>query len=131
MPEDDRVKVAPGVRVARVYDGPAPDDGARVLVDRLWPRGLAKDAAALDDWCREIGPSAELRTWFGHDPDRFEEFVVRYRDELDEPVRAAALAHLIELGKRGTLTLLTATKAVDVSHALVLARLISRRVRGS
>jgi uncharacterized protein YeaO (DUF488 family) len=125
VPDDDRMEVSPGVRVARVYDGPRPDDGARVLVDRLWPRGLAKDAAALDDWCRQVAPSTELRAWYGHDPVRFDEFVTRYRDELDEPERAAALDGLTELSRRGTLTLLTAVKALDISHAVVLARLIS------
>ncbi|GAA1286902.1 hypothetical protein Psi02_53230 [Planotetraspora silvatica] len=127
MPDDQRMEVSPGVRVARVYDGPGPDDGARVLVDRLWPRGLAKDAAALDDWCKQIAPSTELRIWYGHDPARFDEFVSRYRDELGEPERAAALAELTERSRRGTLTLLTAVKALDVSHAVVLARLISAR----
>jgi uncharacterized protein YeaO (DUF488 family) len=127
MPDDHRVEVSPGVRVARVYDGPEPEDGARVLVDRLWPRGLAKDAAALDDWCKQIAPSTELRIWYGHDPARFDEFVSRYHDELDDPERVAALAELTERSRRGTLTLLTAVKALDISHAVVLARLISGR----
>jgi uncharacterized protein YeaO (DUF488 family) len=114
-----------GVRVARVYEQPGPDDGARVLVDRLWPRGLAKEAAALDDWCKQIAPSNELRTWFGHDPARFEEFVVRYRDELDDPERAAALADLRARCAREQVTLLTATRALDISHAAVLAGLLT------
>lgn len=119
------MQLSSGVRVARVYDPPGPDDGARVLVDRLWPRGLAKDAAALDDWCREIAPSTELRTWYGHDPARFDEFAARYRAELDEPDRAAALASLRERRGRQTVTLLTATKELDISHAVVLARVLS------
>jgi uncharacterized protein YeaO (DUF488 family) len=116
-----------GVRVARVYDQPGPDDGARVLVDRLWPRGLAKEAAALDDWCKQIAPSNELRTWFGHDPARYDEFVVRYHDELDDPGRAAALTALRATCATRDVTLLTATKLVDISHAAVLAELLTAR----
>ncbi|MCU1681250.1 MAG: protein of unknown function YeaO [Amycolatopsis sp.] len=113
------------VRVARVYDPAGPDDGTRVLVDKLWPRGLAKDVAALDDWCREVAPSADLRTWYAHDPARFEQFTQRYLAELEEPGRAAALDKLAEIGRAGKLTLLTATKAVPISHATVLAGLLT------
>ena len=112
------------IRVRRVYDDPAPGDGTRVLVDRIWPRGMTKEKASLDDWYRQIAPSTELRTWYGHDPERFEEFTRRYREELTEPERAEALAHLRGLAKTGTLTLLTASKAVDISEAAVLARLL-------
>ena len=73
--EDGGVRVAPGVRAARVYDPPAPSDGVRILVDRLWPRGLTKQAAALDHWYRQIPPSTDLRTWYAHEPERFAEFV--------------------------------------------------------
>ena len=75
--------ITPIIRVRRVYEEPEPDDGTRVLVDRLWPRGLSKAKAALDEWCKDVAPSAELRTWYGHDPARFEEFAGRYRLELD------------------------------------------------
>jgi uncharacterized protein YeaO (DUF488 family) len=112
------------VRTARVYDPAGEDDGARVLVDRLWPRGLSRSAAALDDWCREVAPSAELRTWFGHDPERFGEFARRYRDELADADRAAALASLRQRHERGPVTLLTATKAIDISQAAVLADIL-------
>ena len=88
------VGVAPGVRVARVYDPLAPSDGVRILVDRLWPRGLTKQAAALDHWYRQIAPSTDLRTWYAHEPERFAEFVTRYRAELSTPERVAALAAL-------------------------------------
>ena len=107
------------VRVARVYDDPSADDGTRVLVDRLWPRGLRKELAHLDSWCRSVSPSTERRVWYGHDPDRFEEFAQRYRAELDDPDRQAALRGLVDLA--GTVTLLTATAAVEISHAAVLA----------
>lgn len=113
------------MRTGRVYDPPGPDDGARVLVDRLWPRGLAEDAAALDEWCRDVAPSSELRKWYQHDPDRFAEFTKRYTAELHDPARAAAFAGLVARSRQGPLILLTATKQVDISHAAVLARLIA------
>ncbi|MER6579212.1 DUF488 family protein [Nonomuraea sp. NPDC001023] len=113
------------VQVRRVYDEPAPDDGARVLVDRLWPRGLAKAGAHLDEWCKQVAPSTELRTWYRHDPDRFAEFGHRYRDELAEPERAEAVAHLRELAGKGPLTLLTATRQPEISEAAVLAELLA------
>lgn len=113
------------VHVRRVYDEPSPSDGARVLVDRLWPRGLSKDRAQLDKWCKEVSPSPELRKWYAHDPERFEEFTSRYHAELEEPERAAALQHLREIARRGSLTLLTATKESAISEAAVLAELLN------
>lgn len=112
------------VRVRRVYEEPEPSDGARVLVDRLWPRGLTKARAALDEWCKDIAPSAELRTWYGHDQDRYDDFCRRYRAELKDPERAAALAHLRGLSKDRQVTLLTATKDPAISEAAVLADVI-------
>jgi uncharacterized protein YeaO (DUF488 family) len=114
-----------GARVARVYDPPTPDDGARVLVDRLWPRGLSKERAALDLWCKEIAPSNELRTWYGHDPARFEEFAGRYRSELESPAQSAAFENLQARCRREIVTLLTATKALELSHAVVLEAALS------
>ncbi|MFD9869295.1 DUF488 domain-containing protein [Streptomyces niveus] len=112
-----------GVRIRRVYDAAEPDDGTRVLVDRLWPRGLAKTDAAFDDWLKTAAPSAELRKWYGHDPRKYAEFADRYRAELAEAGSAAsaALARLVELAAEGTLTLLTATKDLEHSHPRVLA----------
>jgi len=112
------------VRVRRVYDAPARGDGNRVLVDRIWPRGLTKAQAGLSEWCKPVAPSTALRTWYGHDPERFEEFARRYREELTEPDRAEALAHLRELAANGTLTLLTATRDPDISAAAVLGALL-------
>lgn len=120
---------APDVQVRRVYDPPEADDGQRVLVDRLWPRGLSKGRAHLDEWCKQIAPSTELRKWYGHDPDRYDEFGGRYRCELDDPERAAALEHLRELAGHGRLTLLTAAKRSDISEATVLADLLTGRAR--
>lgn len=82
------------LRVRRVYDPPAADDGCRVLVDRLWPRGLAREAVGIDHWLRELAPSNELRQWFAHDPERWDGFRQRYADELQSPAAAAALAEL-------------------------------------
>ena len=118
------------VRTGRVYDLPAAGDGVRVLVDRLWPRGLKKADAAIDHWCKEVAPSTELRRWYGHDPDRFAEFAVRYRAELEEAERAAAVAALRRLAEQRTVLLLTATKELDLSAAAVLAPVVSRD-RGS
>jgi uncharacterized protein YeaO (DUF488 family) len=95
-----------------------------VLVDRIWPRGLTKDKAQLDEWCKQIAPSTPLRKWYGHEPVRFEEFARRYRAELKEPERTEALQHLRELAKKQTLTLLTATKDAEISEAVVLADLV-------
>jgi uncharacterized protein YeaO (DUF488 family) len=114
------------VTVRRAYDGHSPGDGARVLVDRLWPRGLSKDRAHLDEWCKDVAPSPELRKWYAHDPDRFAEFTSRYTAELNESERAAALDHLRELAAQGTLTLITASKRADISEAAVLADLLNR-----
>lgn len=115
------------VRLRRVYESPSDEDGKRILVDRVWPRGLSKDKARLDEWEKDVAPSTELRKWYGHDAAKFEEFTRRYDAELAEPERAAALDHLRELAGQGTVTLLTATKDVDRSQAAVLAA----RLRGS
>lgn len=116
----------PHVQVRRVYDPPHADDGYRVLVDRLWPRGLSKQRAHLDEWCKQVAPSTDLRVWYDHDADRYDEFAHRYRFELDEPERAAAFSHLRDLTASGPLTLLTASKRSDISEAAVLADLLTR-----
>jgi uncharacterized protein YeaO (DUF488 family) len=110
------------VRLGRIYDPPSPADGTRVLVDRLWPRGLSKAAAAVDLWCRSAAPSTELRKWFAHDPERRDEFITRYEAQLLEPERVDAVAELQSLAREHTLTLLTATKDLTLSHAPVLAQ---------
>ncbi len=115
------------VRVRRVYDEPASDDGVRVLVDRLWPRGLSKEAAALDHWVRDVAPSTELRHWFDHTAERREEFEQRYRSELEDADLAEALQELRDLVDGGTVTLLTATKDMDLSHAPILRDLLDER----
>jgi uncharacterized protein YeaO (DUF488 family) len=112
------------VRVRRIYDEPTRGDGTRVLVDRVWPRGLSKEEARIDKWCKEVAPSTELRRWYGHEPERFAEFSRRYRAELDDPERAAALAHLRRLAEAQTMTVLTATKDIAISQAAVIADLL-------
>ena len=112
------------IRVRRVYEQPSPADGARVLVDRVWPRGLRKDAARLDEWAKDVAPSTELRTWYGHDPAKFGEFKRRYTAELDQPEAREALNRLRALAADQPVTLLTATKELDLSQAVVLAGLL-------
>lgn len=116
--------VAAKVEVKRVYDEPGAGDGQRVLVDRIWPRGLARDRAALDEWMKELAPSTELRKWYGHDRDRFPEFRRRYLGELKDAEHAEALTRLRRLARRRRVTLLTATRDVDISAAAVLASLL-------
>jgi uncharacterized protein YeaO (DUF488 family) len=120
------MSTTPDVQVRRVYEAIRDDDGIRVLVDRIWPRGMTKAKAGLDEWCKDVSPSTELRKWYGHDPGKFDEFAQRYTTELQEPARAQALDHLRELATGQRLTLLTATKAADISEAHVLAALIGR-----
>jgi uncharacterized protein YeaO (DUF488 family) len=116
--------MAADVRVRRVYDEPSSEDGTRVLVDRVWPRGLRKDAARLDEWAKDVAPSTDLRTWYQHDPAKFTEFRRRYAAELAEPGPRDALTRLRSEAASGPLTLLTATKELDLSQAAVLADLL-------
>ena len=112
-------------RTKRVYAPPAPEDGRRVLVDRLWPRGLSKAAAAVDLWLRDIAPSPELRRWFAHAPERWAGFQARYREELRSPERAAALHTLTEAESGGaTVTLLYGAREERYNHAVMLCALL-------
>ncbi|HEY8984166.1 MAG TPA: DUF488 family protein [Streptomyces sp.] len=113
------------LRVRRVYDPAEPDDGLRVLVDRLWPRGLSKDAARVDEWPKALTPSTELRRWYHAGEGPYEEFARRYEAELTGPEAARLLADLRESAARGTVTLLTSAKVWEESHAAVLLRLLS------
>ena len=109
----------PSVRTKRVYLPPEASDGKRILVDRLWPRGLTKEKAALDLWLKDAAPSTELRKWFGHDPARWDEFRRRYREELD--AMPDATARLRDLAKQGKLTLLYGAHDEAHNNAVVLA----------
>lgn len=115
------------IRVRRIYDAPESADGERVLVDRLWPRGVSKERAELSQWIKDIAPSSQLRKWYGHDPAKFDEFTRRYRVELNDADHTQALAALQRLVARGTLTLLTASKREDISEAAVLQRLLKEQ----
>ncbi|MFF9088365.1 DUF488 domain-containing protein [Streptomyces sp. NPDC014991] len=112
------------VRLRRIYEPPEPDDGLRVLVDRLWPRGLAKDAAHVDEWPKALTPSTELRRWYHAGEGGYEEFRRRYEAELAAPEAAELLDGLRESARGGPVTLLTASKAPDTSHAHVLLDLL-------
>lgn len=103
-----------------MQEPPAPDDGYRVLVDRLWPRGISRAAARLDEWRKELAPSDALRRWFGHDPARWPEFRSRYRKELETPEAQAALRELASLARRGTVTLVYAARDTEHNNAVVL-----------
>ena len=113
------------MRVKRVYDDPHPSDGRRVLVDRLWPRGLSKNLANIDAWMPDVAPSHELRRWYGHDPGRFAEFADRYRAELADLTHAAAVAQLREHADAGPITLLTAVRDLVHAHTAILADVLA------
>lgn len=117
----------PRIRLRRVYDPPVPEDGHRVLVDRLWPRGVTKEAARVDDWRREVAPSAELRRWFGHDPARWLEFRRRYRGELT--ANPEALAGLLDAARDGVLTLVYGARDERHNQAVVLREVLEERLR--
>lgn len=110
------------VRIKRIYEPAGDDDGTRVLVDRLWPRGVRKADAAVDHWMKEVAPSPELRKWFGHDPERFEGFAAAYRDELERV--PGAVAELLALARAGDVTLLYGARDPLHNHARVLAEYV-------
>ncbi|MFG2122485.1 DUF488 domain-containing protein [Streptomyces sp. NPDC048710] len=112
------------VRVRRIYESPEPEDGLRVLVDRLWPRGLAKEAAQVDEWPKGLTPSTELRRWYHAGEASYEEFRGRYEAELGAPEAAELLDGLRKSARKGPVTLLTASKTPEQSHATVLADLL-------
>jgi uncharacterized protein YeaO (DUF488 family) len=120
-----RSKGQPIIQIKRVHEPPSKDDGVRVLVDRLWPRGIAKEAAKVNEWFKDLAPSTPLRKWFGHDPARWEEFQRRYRDELNaQPDRIAAL---LDLAQESTLTLVYAAKDEQHNNAAALRNYLAGR----
>ncbi len=109
------------VVIKRVYDPPLPTDGKRVLVDRLWPRGITKERAKLDEWLKDIAPSPNLRTWFGHKPERFKEFADQYKEELNtDPVKLEAVSLVLGWEKEDRVTLIYAAKDPLINHAAIL-----------
>jgi uncharacterized protein YeaO (DUF488 family) len=117
------------IRLKRAYDPASPSDGYRVLVDRLWPRGVSKQRAKLDDWQKELAPSTELREWFGHEPSRFPEFRRRYVDELRG--ERSRLAELRRRARDDTLTLVYSAHDTEQNDAIVLADVLRRGLPGS
>ncbi len=113
---------AGSIRVKRAYEPAAPGDGHRVLIDRLWPRGIRKESAHIDEWAKGLAPSTELRTWYGHDPERFPRFRERYRRELLE--HRDDLARLIIAAEKGPVTLVFAAKDAEHCNAGVLRELL-------
>jgi uncharacterized protein YeaO (DUF488 family) len=120
---------AGGIRLQRAYDDPQPDDGHRVLVDRVWPRGRTKAELRLDAWARELGPSTRLRKWFGHDPARWTEFQLRYREELADPERAQGLDELAVIARAGRVTIVYGAGDREHNQAQVIADELARRLR--
>lgn len=116
------------IKIKRVYDPPAPDDGPRLLVERLWPRGMKKDSFQMNAWLKEAAPSTELRRWFSHDPEKWDEFQRRYKEELRhhpeavQPIRAAA--------REGNVTLLISTRDAEHNSALILKQYLRNAERG-
>ncbi|HJQ49450.1 MAG TPA: DUF488 family protein [Gaiellaceae bacterium] len=115
------------VRLKRAYEQPARSDGYRVLIDRLWPRGVSKHEARLDEWARELAPSSELRRWFGHDRAKFDEFRRRYREEL--AAQEGKLQELRRRAREGTLTLVYGARDSEHNDAVVLAELLRKGKR--
>ena len=112
------------IQLRRAYEAPAASDGYRVLIDRLWPRGVSKEAADLDEWARELAPSSELRRWFAHDPAKFEEFQQRYRSELG--AQQDKLGELRGRARSGTVTLVYGARDTEHNDAVVLAEILRR-----
>jgi len=113
------------IRIKRAYDDPAAEDGTRILVDRLWPRGLSKEKARIDDWPKEIAPSNELRRWYGHDPEKWEEFRSRYFAELEE--RPDEVEKLREQVRQGRATFVFSSKEEELNNAVALKEYLESR----
>lgn len=108
-------------QIKRIYDPASPEDGRRILVDRLWPRGVSKERAALSEWMKDVAPSTALREWFGHMTEHFDAFTERYREELThDPEKQLAVARLRDMANQGMVTLLYAAKRPEINHAIVL-----------
>jgi uncharacterized protein YeaO (DUF488 family) len=119
------------IRMKRVYEPATADDGYRVLVERLWPRGVSKEKAQLDAWEKEIAPSNDLRRWYDHDPQKWVEFQSRFERELETPEAQAILDGLVARAREGTVTLVYSSKESDISCSAVLQRMLADRAGGS
>jgi uncharacterized protein YeaO (DUF488 family) len=116
------------IAIKRAYDPPHHSEGIRILVDRLWPRGVKKEDAHVEQWMRELGPSNELRKFFGHDPARWREFRTRYLAELKRPEAAPLLAELLRIARSGSLTLVYSAKDQEHNQAVVLKELLDKKL---
>jgi uncharacterized protein YeaO (DUF488 family) len=115
------------IGLRRVYGEPGTDEGRRILVDRIWPRGISKEEAQIDEWMRQVGPSTELRHWFGHDPARWDEFVRRYRAEIAK--NPTAFDHLLAEARQGPITLVYGAKDTEHNQAVALKEFLEERLR--
>jgi uncharacterized protein YeaO (DUF488 family) len=120
-------KIKLAIKIKRVYDPPEASDGARILIDRLWPRGIAKDRARIDEWLKEIAPSEQLRQWFGHQPERWEAFQKRYHEELTSTEKPELIQRIKSLAKKDTVTLLFTAKDAEHNNAVALASFLKRK----
>jgi uncharacterized protein YeaO (DUF488 family) len=116
------------IAVKRAYDPPAPEDGYRVLVDRLWPRGISKQKLKADEWMKEIAPSADLRKWYGHEPEKWPEFRKRYRAELSRPPASDLLDRLLERARKAKVTLMVGARDAERSNGTIIAELIREKL---
>jgi uncharacterized protein YeaO (DUF488 family) len=117
------------IATKRAYEKAERSDGYRVLIDRLWPRGVSKSRAHLDAWARDVAPSAELRKWYGHDPSKWKEFKSRYLKELRSPAAKAVLDNLVTRARRGRVTLVYGSRAAEISDVAVIEQKLLRRLR--
>ena len=117
------------VRLKRAYEPPAKEDGYRVLVERLWPRGMKKESLRLDEWLKDISPSPELRKWYGHELERWPEFQKRYAQELKQEPARELLENLVERARHGTVTLVFAAKDEEHNSALLVKRELEKRLK--
>ncbi len=113
------------IEIKRIYEDASPDDGYRILVDRLWPRGVSKIRAKLDEWDKNVAPSTELRKWFGHKPERFDEFTDLYKNELN--ANEEELERIREIADKQIVTLLYAAHDLKINHAVVLQDVLNQR----
>lgn len=128
LDEEGHLPDPPEIRIQRVYDVDRPTIGKRILVDRVWPRGLTKESLHLDAWERDLGPSNDLRKWFGHDPARWAEFRKRYRAELAQRDQATRLDELARIARQGPITLLYGARDEEHNQAVVLQEVLAERL---
>ena len=119
------------IHIKRIYEDKAQGDGTRILVDRIWPRGIKKEDAEIDDWAKDLAPSTEARKDFNHDPDKFEEFSERYEQELEQSDEAQDYIDKLKADKPQNLTLLFAAKDTEHNHALVLQKYLQKHISGA